>query len=195
MSWIGVDLDGTLARDVDLEEYDPLVVGDPVPAMVARVQRWIAEGREVRVVTARVAPDGTPERMEVVAGARAAIRAWCLRHVGVALPATCVKDQGMLQLWDDRAVQVERNTGESSLDHVRKQRDIAHRIAHRLPLCPDHRDRATSTCVTCERDEIVRVLRYLRDHARALVTPAGMSAASSERVFEAVDVVLDKHRR
>ena len=50
--WIGVDLDGTLAT---FDASDPDVVGPPIPAMVQRVKRWLQEGREVRIVTARAA--------------------------------------------------------------------------------------------------------------------------------------------
>lgn len=43
--WIGVDLDGTLA------EYhgwvSELHIGPPIPAMLARVKRWLAEGKEI----------------------------------------------------------------------------------------------------------------------------------------------------
>ena len=53
--WIGVDLDGTLAR------YDgwkgPEHIGEPLMPMVERVKAWLAEGREVRIMTARVSPD------------------------------------------------------------------------------------------------------------------------------------------
>ena len=31
--------------------------------------------------------------------------------LGVTLAVTCVKDYGMVELWDDRAVQVVMNTG------------------------------------------------------------------------------------
>lgn len=102
--WIGVDLDGTLAH------YDGWQgvahIGAPIPAMVERVQRWLEEGREVRIFTARVShPD------QVNAATRA-IRAWCSDHIGVVLPITNVKDYAMIELWDDRAVQVVTNTGE-----------------------------------------------------------------------------------
>jgi len=40
-----------------------------------------------------------------------AIAAWCKLHIGQVLPLTCTKDYGMIELWDDRAVQVEMNTG------------------------------------------------------------------------------------
>ena len=115
--WIAVDLDGTLAY------YDhwrgPAHIGDPIPAMLRRVKKWVAEGYDVRIFTARcdggkVAlsmgnPDGAQVRdVDVV---RKHIEDWCLMHVGCVLPITNVKDYGMIEQWDDRAVQVEPNTG------------------------------------------------------------------------------------
>lgn len=127
MGWIGVDLDGTLAH------YGSWVsashIGDPVPKMLDRVKAWLAEGREVRIMTARVWPiavvqvdpeqillppgmnSGNPRVMEAMVAIEA-IRAWCLQHVGAVLPVTCVKDYSMIELWDDRAIQVVPNTGE-----------------------------------------------------------------------------------
>lgn len=107
--WIAVDLDGTLAV------YDkwkgPAEIGEPVPAMLERVQRWLAEGRDVRIFTARVSSDGSLDRSAEARLARHAIAAWCSKHVGQVLPITNVKDYAMIELWDDRAVQVEANTG------------------------------------------------------------------------------------
>jgi len=104
--WIGVDLDGTLA------EYHGWPadggVGKPVPLMVARVKKWLAEGVEVRIVTARVSGEGLPGRDP---DQRRKIQEWCLEHVGVVLPVTCVKDFQMICLYDDRAVQIIENTG------------------------------------------------------------------------------------
>jgi len=105
--WIGVDLDGTLAH------YDGWKgithVGDPIPKMCARVKCWLAEGKEVRIFTARVT-EGLDGRD--VEQARHAVEAWCEIHLGQKLPVTNVKDFGMIELWDDRAVQVIINTGE-----------------------------------------------------------------------------------
>lgn len=99
--WIGVDLDGTLAK------YDgwkgPGFIGEPVPAMVERVKRWLAEGKEVRIFTARVYMDNGSQK--------AFIQDWCEQHIGQRLEVTNVKDYGMIEIWDDRAVQVEFNTG------------------------------------------------------------------------------------
>ena len=100
--WIGVDLDGTLAEYHGWRGVEH--IGPPVPAMLARVKRWLAEGRDVRIFTARVSG---AERQDALL----AILEWCEEHIGRPLPVTCVKDYGMLELWDDRAVQVEPNTG------------------------------------------------------------------------------------
>jgi hypothetical protein len=99
--WIGVDLDGTLA------EYDGWQgvshIGAPVAAMVERVKRWLSLGIAVKVVTARCA--------HAEPGVIRAVEDWCEEHIGQRLPVTCSKDFGMVELWDDRCVQVEPNTG------------------------------------------------------------------------------------
>ena len=108
--WIGVDLDGTLAH---YESFiGPEHIGAPIPAMVERVQRWLADGYEVRIFTARVSHDETMPRIRDAAAAMKAIRLWCREHIGVELRVTNVKDYAMIELWDDRAVQVSPNTGE-----------------------------------------------------------------------------------
>lgn len=113
--WIGVDLDGTLA------EYDgwrgPDRIGAPVPAMVERVKLWLGEGKDVRIFTARISSDGTIERVMDAERARAAIQQWCIEHLGRVLPITNTKDYGMIELWDDRCVQVEKNTGRRMDEH------------------------------------------------------------------------------
>lgn len=107
--WIGVDLDGTLAH------YDgwkgPDHIGEPVPEMRERVLRWLGEGRDVRIFTARASHDGTSPRLLEAIEAHRVIAEWCIKHLGYVLPITCTKDFAMIELWDDRAVQVEPNTG------------------------------------------------------------------------------------
>ena len=102
--WIGVDLDGTLAKStrVQIEE-----IGAPIYPMVKLVKAWLAHGREVRIFTARVNPN--PDVDAVLA--RKAIEVWCELHLGQILPVTYEKDRDMLLLFDDRARQVERDTG------------------------------------------------------------------------------------
>lgn len=101
--WIAVDFDGTLAH---YETWGgPTEFGAPVPAMLERVKRWVAQGREVRIFTARYAD--LEHRDAIVA----ALGDWCERHGLPRLPVTNVKDLEMLEVYDDRAVQVISNTG------------------------------------------------------------------------------------
>lgn len=111
--FIGVDLDGTLANHPRGATYDPLQIGAPIPAMVRRVKKWLKEGRDVRIFTARVSLwfDG---QLQDTNQTRLAIDAWCRKHIGQVLAVQCSKDSadvGMKELWDDRAVRVKRNTG------------------------------------------------------------------------------------
>jgi hypothetical protein len=115
--WIGVDLDGTLAHYDELRSIDH--IGEPLMPMVARVKAWLAEGRTVKIFTARVSGigcldlyTGTPLTEEHVI---APIKAWCKLHLGRELEVTNVKDYLMIELWDDRAIQVISNTGEPAL--------------------------------------------------------------------------------
>lgn len=100
--WIGVDLDGTLA------EYGgwlgPGHIGKPIPLMVSRVRSWLEDGVTVKIFTARVAFGDRDN-------CAPAIQDWCREHIGQALEVTCTKDYGLVELWDDRAVQVVPNTG------------------------------------------------------------------------------------
>jgi hypothetical protein len=106
--WIGVDLDGTLAH------YDRWRgvghIGQPIMPMVWRVRNWLAEGRDVRIFTARVAPH--PQQTLSVDELTAIIQDYTELHLGKRLPVTCQKDYAMIELWDDRAVGVVPNTGE-----------------------------------------------------------------------------------
>lgn len=103
--WIGVDLDGTLAF------YDgwkgPDHIGEPIPKMMARVLGWLDKGRTVKILTARVAPGKGDEQQ-----CRDVIMAWLDKHGLGSLEVTHAKDHKMIELWDDRVVQVIPNTGE-----------------------------------------------------------------------------------
>ena len=115
MGWIGVDLDATLAH------YDGWMdgqIGDPIPVMVNRVRAWLSDGKEVRIFTARVAgsmltnDEGTQDNTQFVQDQEKKIQGWCIKHIGCQLPITATKDFAMIELWDDRCVQVVPNTGE-----------------------------------------------------------------------------------
>lgn len=107
-SWIGVDLDGTLAHYDGWKGIEH--VGEPVKPMLARVKQWLARGERVKIFTARVSEprDRTSNQAEK---AREIVQAWCQVHVGQVLEVTNVKDYGCVEIWDDRAIRVEANTG------------------------------------------------------------------------------------
>lgn len=107
--WIGVDLDGTLAH------YDewlgPHHIGDPIEPMVERIRAWQATGVEVRIFTAR-ASDYRHRRF---------VELWLERHGLVDLKVTNHKDYEMIELWDDRCIQIQTNTGEPVLSRHKEQ--------------------------------------------------------------------------
>lgn len=103
MSWIGVDLDGTLAH---YEGWHGGKIGQPIEPMAERVRDWLKRGCEVRIFTARVGQPGEEADFE-----RDRIQEWTQEHFGVRLPVTATKDFAMVELWDDRCIQVEANTG------------------------------------------------------------------------------------
>ena len=100
MGWIGVDLDGTLAEYDGWKGADH--IGRPVKKMLERVLDWKNAGKDVRIFTARAS---VPEQIPP-------IDEWCRKHIGQTLPVTNIKDFAMIELWDDRCVQVVPNTGE-----------------------------------------------------------------------------------
>jgi len=103
LGWIGVDLDGTLAY-FDFEAWckNKYHIGPPVRPMLNRVKDWLSQGRKVKIFTARYVHG--PAML-------IAIRIW-LTKVGLPeLEITNVKDFWMDELWDDRCIQVEHNTG------------------------------------------------------------------------------------
>lgn len=110
--WIGVDLDGTLAFYDHWRGIDH--IGDPIPAMITRIRTWLAEGKVVKIFTARVSTADEEEKRAVIQH----IHAWLQRHGLPPLEVTNVKDFGMIELWDDRAMQVIPNSGIAVAEEV-----------------------------------------------------------------------------
>lgn len=98
--WIGVDLDGTLARD-SFDAEHPDQIGEPIEPMMQRVRQWLEDGVTVKVFTARAA---VPRQVQLV-------KQWLKEHDLPDLEVTNAKDFKMIELWDDRAVRVGRNSG------------------------------------------------------------------------------------
>ncbi len=116
--WIGVDLDGTLSVHRD-GQNSPDEIGEPVSAMLERVRGWMEEGISVKIFTARVSGDKADVRR-----AKHYIKKWLEENGLGGLEITCIKDYGMVELYDDRAVQVGFNTGELLGDSFRKHRKL-----------------------------------------------------------------------
>jgi ppGpp synthetase/RelA/SpoT-type nucleotidyltranferase len=151
--WIGCDFDGTLA--VAPSPYDPTAVGAPIPKMVERVKAWLAEGKDVRIFTARVAYV-SPELLVKI---EAAIQKFCFDNLGKVLPVTCIKDHDMLELWDDRARQVELNTGVL------------------IRSIPD-------SSLTSGTDRAMEFLRVIKQYTEAFGDPDNWPVDSRENMFE-----------
>lgn len=104
--YIGFDLDRTLAH------YDHWRgaghIGRPVKPMLDLVRRFLAAHTPCRVITARMAPDHTQEERDAFI---AAWNVWSMHHLGTVLTVQAHKCMKMLELYDDRCVAVEPNTG------------------------------------------------------------------------------------
>lgn len=116
--WWAVDLDRTLAQyeSGDYKTKGPTYIGPPIMPMVNLVKKMLAEGKDVRIFTARALQDSEYDNLdwdskEEYCKVLQAINLWCFINLGQVLPITCVKDQGMENLWDDKATQVIPNTG------------------------------------------------------------------------------------
>lgn len=97
--WIGVDLDGTLARDDGWKGIEH--IGEPIQPMVDKIKRWRKAGKTVKIFTARAEePKAIPY-----------IKTW-LTGLGFGdLEITNIKDMHMDELWDDKAKRVKKNHG------------------------------------------------------------------------------------
>ena len=96
---IACDLDGTLAYYTTYKGQG--VIGKPITMMVDRVKKWINDGEEVVIFTARA---HDPKEVEI-------IKKWCKDNVGKELEVTNIKKPEFSVFYDDRAEKIERNTG------------------------------------------------------------------------------------
>lgn len=102
--YILVDFDRTLSTYTGWDTQEERL-GEPVPAMVERVVRWLRMGIDVRLFTARASRTGNGAELD-------RLRGWCVEHIGQELPIQNWKDFQCIQIWDDLAVTVDPNTGE-----------------------------------------------------------------------------------
>lgn len=116
-----VDMDGTFAEYHGWTKWNEF--GAPIMPMVERVRAWLAEGRDVRIFTARVPLNDTEPQTCRLSGEtwtgvdmKYFIAEYTQKHVGQRLRAQCWKDLNCIEIWDDRAVGVEANTGRTLVD-------------------------------------------------------------------------------
>jgi len=128
--WYGFDLDGTLAVYDGWQGIDH--IGAPVAKTVRLMKRMHEDGLKVKILTARVSPRSdvetrpnqylenhwcveSPSDMPWALAdrwtAKEFIQEWCWRTLGFVPEITHEKDHLMLNLFDDRVVQVEPNSG------------------------------------------------------------------------------------
>ncbi|GEM_PF-5957298 len=110
-SWVGVDLDGTLAVYDGWKGEDH--VGEPVPLMMERVKELIQYGETVKIFTARAESESGKKVVEK----------WLAEHGLQGIEVTNIKDSGMTMLLDDRAKNVIPNTGVVLESFDKKQMD------------------------------------------------------------------------
>ena len=123
--WIGVDLDGTLAH---YESFGDGGIGAPIKPMIRRIKHYLKKGRDVRILTARVAEGG--ENSSDGLAQLVLIARFCIEQFGQALPITCSKDRHMYMLIDDRAMQVIPNKGILVREELRRAATALAKIAY-----------------------------------------------------------------
>src|SRR5208337_1415099 len=101
-AWVGFDLDGTLAKTLQ-GKYEHSRIGEPIPKMVSRLRRLISHGKKVKIFTARADDERAVN----------SIRHWLKDHdIPSDLEITNLKDHHMVKFYDDKAIGVQKNTGE-----------------------------------------------------------------------------------
>lgn len=129
--WVGFDLDGTLAVYDKWEGIDH--IGEPVKPMVDLIKKLRADGKVVKILTARVAPRENPELLGNL-DAKFFITRWCEKHLGFVPEITHEKDHLMLELYDDRVKQVIPNKGVLVEDEAK---DLFRVVIKQGDLCKD----------------------------------------------------------
>lgn len=124
--WFGFDLDGTVAF---YESYGDGSIGAPIKPMIRRIKHYLKQGRIVKFVTARVAPEhGEFAAMKE----ELRIRRFLVEQFGeygYTISITNAKDMHMIALFDDRAEQVIPNRGILVREELRRAVEALQKIA------------------------------------------------------------------
>lgn len=99
-TWIGFDLDNTLAK-YEKKYMRQGKIGEPIKPMIEKLKQILEKGIKVKIFTARAhSPKNIPP-----------IKKWLKDNHLPDLEVTNIKDPGMWVLFDDRVIQVEPGTG------------------------------------------------------------------------------------
>jgi len=110
---VAFDLDGVLALHGPREKESG-EIGKPISSMIKKLKEFLAAGYNVVVFSARL---GQGDRREITRE----IGNWTMKHIGVRLPVTDVKSADWECFFDDKAVQVIRNSGMTVTEALTKR--------------------------------------------------------------------------
>lgn len=129
--WIGVDLDETLAYYDGFKAIHQ--IGRPLDHCISMVKAWLAEGKTVKIFTARYTCIGEIDQTTGAVLSEAdvcePIKAWCRQHIGCELPITATKDLDCIAIYDNLAREMIPNTGIPAMEwqkHQRVKRPLLH---------------------------------------------------------------------
>lgn len=97
---IYIDFDGTIATQKDGYQRE---IGEPIMPMIDRINKWIKQGHNITIFTARAENMNISEKLD--------IEMFCVKYFGRVLPITAIKHHECDLYIDDKAIRVERNTG------------------------------------------------------------------------------------
>ena len=100
--------------------------------MVLIAKQYHAQGKKIKIFTARVADD--EDRNE----AKKYIEKWCKEHLGFVPEITCEKDALMETCFDDRSMQVFPNTGMPVMEAFTDAMDIIKDLTDNYRNCHGH---------------------------------------------------------
>lgn len=109
--WFGFDLDGTLAEYEQGEWKGYKVIGKPIVKMCEVAKRLHAEGKTVKIITARVAEASLSAKEATLEQIKEVIGEWCEKNLGFRPEIVAEKDHHLNQFYDDRCFEVVRNEG------------------------------------------------------------------------------------
>lgn len=125
-SWVGFDLDGTLAKKQ--EPFNKDTVGEPIEPMIKVLRKHLDDGDTCKIFTARAFSPGAVE----------VVQRWLEEQNIPKLEVTNIKDPGMTILYDDRAISVKSDVGTTKqAGQIVRKIKMVEEIHEHCPHC-DH---------------------------------------------------------